>query len=82
MEPPPVPDLPSRAESKAMSSVLLFVKVEQDTLLSCSTEERVEEADQQLPFPVILSRIHGAEVLVCGLLLPGLGEYHIDQQHG
>lgn len=64
---PPAPDLPSRAESKATSSVLQFVKAEQDTLLPWNREERVEEADQQPQFPVILSRIHGAEVLVRGL---------------
>lgn len=36
---PPAPDLPSRAESKATSSVLQFVKVEQDTLLPCGRGE-------------------------------------------
>lgn len=52
MGPHPVPDLTSRAESnQSNQSVLLFVKVEQDILLPCSTEEKVEEADQQPPFP-------------------------------
>lgn len=50
--PPPAPDLPSRAESKATSSVLLFVKVEQDTF-NLVVQKRGEEADQQLPFPAI-----------------------------
>ena len=57
-----IPVLPSRAESKAASSVLLF-KVEQDTLPPCSIGETVEEADQQYPSSVILSTAHRAEVL-------------------
>ena len=58
-----LPILPSRAESKAASSVLLFMKVEQDTLLPCSVGETGEEADQQYPSSVILSTAHRAEVL-------------------
>lgn len=54
---------PTRAESKAASSAVLFVKVEKDTLLTCSTGETVGEADQQSPSPAILSTAHQEVVL-------------------
>lgn len=75
---PPAPDLPSRAESKATSSVLQFVKVEQDTLLPCGRGEWKRQTSNSSS---LLFWAESMEQKSWWVLLPGLGQYHMHQQH-